>query len=173
MKYQWQQNIKNKAIEYTRQDKKQWFYIGGQVGSGKTHLCTSIVNELMKQGFSARYMLWRDEIVKLKANVMDAQEYNLAIHDWKNVAVLYIDDLFKTKKGKMPTTADIQIAFEIINYRYNNKELLTLFSSEKLINELLDIDEATGSRIFQMAKNYIIEIRPDKRKNIRLNEENQ
>ena len=43
-----------------------------------------------------------------------------------------------------------------------------LFSCERLIQDLLEIDEAIGSRIYQMAKHYTIEIREDKRKNIRL-----
>ena len=86
----------------------------------------------------------------------------------KEVKVLYIDDLFKTERGKSPTQSDIQITFEIINTRYNNKNTITLFSCEKLIQDLLEIDEAIGSRIYQMAKHYTIEIREDKRKNIRL-----
>ncbi len=171
VKNQWQHTIKGKAIEYIQQDRKGWFYIGGQVGVGKTHICTAIVNQLIQQGNTARYMLWRDEIVKLKAIVMDEMLYQRQIQQWKSASVLYVDDLFKSEKGKPPTTADIQIAFEIINYRYNNKELMTLFSSEKLISELLEIDEAIGSRIVQMAKHYIIEIRKDKQKNMRLNQE--
>ncbi|PKM66418.1 MAG: hypothetical protein CVU94_07465 [Firmicutes bacterium HGW-Firmicutes-19] len=168
VKEQWQHYIKNKALEFMIHHDRCWFYIGGQVGVGKTHICTAIVNKLMEQGHPARYMLWRDEIVKLKAITMESADYQQAIMAWKEIKVLYIDDLFKSEKGKPPTQADIQIAFEIINYRYNNKELITLFSSEKLVNEMLDIDEAIGSRIVQMAKYYIIEIHPDKRKNMRL-----
>ena len=168
VKEQWQHYIKSKALEFMINHERSWFYIGGQVGVGKTHICTAIVNRLMEQGHPARYMLWRDEIVRLKAITMESVDYQQAIDQWKNIEVLYIDDLFKTEKGKPPTQADIQIAFEIINHRYNNKDRITLFSSEKLINELLDIDEAIGSRIYQMAKYYTIEIQHDKRKNMRL-----
>ena len=168
VKEQWQHYIKSKALEFMINHERSWFYIGGQVGVGKTHICTAIVNRLMQQGHPARYMLWRDEIVKLKAITMDSTDYQKAIDQWKTIEVLYIDDLFKTEKGKSPTQADIQIAFEIINHRYNNKDKITIISSEKLINELLDIDEAIGSRIYQMAKTNTIEIHHDKRKNMRL-----
>ena len=166
-KEQWQYHIKQKALEYLTNPHQFWFYIGGQVGSGKTHLCTAIVNRLIEQGMEAQYMLWRDEMIKLKSHVME-DEYQHMMNHLKNIKVLYIDDLFKTERGKPPTQSDIQITFEIINHRYNNKHLMTLLSSEKLIQDLLQIDEAIGSRIVQMAKHYTIEIREDKRKNIRL-----
>lgn len=167
-KEQWQYHIKQKALEYVTNPHQSWFFIGGQVGSGKTHICTAVVNRLMEKGFEAHYMLWRDEIVKLKSSVMETEEYQKSMTFLKEVKVLYIDDLFKTERGKSPTQSDIQITFEIINTRYNNKNTITLFSCEKLIQDLLEIDEAIGSRIYQMAKHYTIEIREDKRKNIRL-----
>ena len=48
-KSEWQQAIKNKAIEYIKQDNGDWWYIGGQVGSGKTHICTAIVGRIDKR----------------------------------------------------------------------------------------------------------------------------
>jgi DNA replication protein DnaC len=84
--------------------------------------------------------------------------------------VLYIDDFFKTESGKLPTTAEINIAFEILNFRYNNPDLVTIISSEKGMSELLEIDEATGSRIFERSKDYSISIAKDKNKNYRLKE---
>ena len=45
-------------------------FIGGQVGAGKTHLCTAMVGEFLKRGISAKYMLWRDDALKLKASPM-------------------------------------------------------------------------------------------------------
>ena len=46
--------------------------------------------------------------------------------------------------GKPITQGDINIAFEIINYRYIN-DLITIISSELLLDEIINIDEATGS----------------------------
>ena len=84
----------------------------------------------------------------------------------KRVKVLYIDDLFKTGKGQQPTTGDVNLAFELINARYNDSRLLTVIASERSINEILDIDEGVGSRIYERAKEYYADLRG--RKNWRM-----
>lgn len=170
VKATWQQIIKDTAQHFADDPTGHWFYIGGQVGSGKTHLCTAIVNALMAQGHEAKYLLWRDEIVKLKASAMDLLEYAKRIAPYKSVKVLYIDDLFKSEKGKSPTTSDINIAFEILNARYQDPQKITLFSSEKTIRELMTIDEAIASRIYQMTQGFYLEIKPNPRMNQRLHE---
>ena len=53
----WQRVIKEKALQFVQDKQTHWFFIGGQVGAGKTHICTAIVNELMQQGHEALYML--------------------------------------------------------------------------------------------------------------------
>ena len=150
-------------------DEVKWFYFGGQVGCGKTHICTAIVGELLtKQNKPTLYMQWREDVTNLKANVMNAYEYEGKMKAFKTVDVLYIDDLFKTEKGKTPTTADINIAFEILNCRYNQKDLITVISSEKTAFDLLEIDEAVASRIIENARNFRIDVKNDKTKNFRL-----
>lgn len=166
----WQLYIKEKAFAFVQDKEPHWFFIGGQVGAGKTHICTAIVNELMQQGYEALYMLWRDEIMKLKANVMEGDFYAKTINDFKTTKVLYIDDLFKSERGKPPTMSDINIAFEILNARYNNPDLITILSSEKCLREIMGIDEAIGSRIFQRAGTYVLELNQNKKMNMRLRE---
>ena len=167
-KEDWQKDIKQKALAFLDDNYKKWFYIGGQVASGKTFICTAIVDEFLKRDKQAIYMLWRDEIVQLKANVTDYNEYGGRMDELKNAEVLYIDDFFKTEKGKAPTPADVNIAFELLNYRYNKYDLITIISSEIMIKDLLYIDEAVGSRIYQRAKEYQVNIAPDIKKNYRL-----
>lgn len=172
-KQPWQKQVKDLALAFTNDHSGKWFFAGGQPGCGKTHLCTAIVGELMKQGKAAKYMLWRDEIVKLKAVINDDEAYGDLIRDLKTLDVLYIDDLFKTgkdKDGKVipPTASEIAIAFEILNYRYNNPHLITIISSERLIDDILDIDEAIGSRILQRAKKYSMIINYDRTRNYRI-----
>lgn len=54
------------------------------------------------------------------------------------------------------TESDVNIMFEIINYRYlNNKPII--LSSELIQDRLLDFDEAVGSRIIEMCKGRITE----------------
>ena len=153
----WQREAKRQAENYAR-NPKGWFVALGKVGAGKTHLCTAICGEILKRGVGVKYMLWRDEVVKLKAVVNDDNEYDRLIYPLKTISCLYIDDLFK---GKI-TEADINIAFEIINSRYNDEDKLTIISSEKDIDDLLDIDEAIGSRIYERSKGNYIRVRGDK-----------
>lgn len=163
---EWQKYVKSKATEFVKIG-KGCLFIGGQVGCGKTHICTAIVGQLIKQGNEARYMQWRDDVVKLKQNA-NTEEYNRLIEPFKSVKVLYIDDLFKVKKGEQPTPADVNIAFEILNHRYLNDGYITIISSEKTGKELIEIDEAVGSRIVEMSGDYFINIGHDTKKNYRL-----
>ena len=163
----WQKAIKEAAMEYAK-DPQGWFALLGQSGAGKTHLCTAICREFLLSGKRVSYMLWRDDIVKIKEAAQgtafddEAIELHKLLDKFKTADILYIDDLFKTgkdpKTGLMqkPSAADINYAFEIINYRYNNPSLLTIISSELSEDELLDIDEAIGGRIYERAKAFTI-----------------
>ena len=165
----WHQHMKSLALRFVDDATDgKWFYAGGQIGSGKTHLCTAIVGKFLHSGKAARYMLWRDYAVQIKASVNDAAEYSGLINPLKFVDVLYIDDLFKTGTGKAPTPADVNIAFEILNHRYINRQLITILSSEWGINDLLDIDEAVGSRIFERTREFCLYVERDKSRNWRL-----
>lgn len=170
---QWQKDLKAGAQQFLTDHTGKWFYAGGQVGCGKTHICTAICGAFLKQGIPVRYMLWRDEVVKLKSCVNDSDEYQKLVNAWKTAPVLYVDDFFKTSdeldgSKKRPTQGDLNAAFEILNYRYINQNLVTIISSERSIDDLLNCDEATGSRIYQRTKDYCFYFRPDKQKNYRL-----
>lgn len=142
------------------------FFVGGQSGCGKTHLCTAMTAQLIFRGSGAVYMQWRDDSVKLKQYANDPM-YESMIQRYKSCSVLYIDDLFKTQAGKSPTQADINLFFEIINARYIRQER-TIISSEWTLEQILDFDEACGSRIAELCADYIISISPDRTKNFRL-----
>lgn len=171
---EWQKFIFSKAKEFISSN-NIWFYIGGQSGSGKTHICTAITKEFINQHKPSRYMLWVDESTRLKQYKANSPEkYAELINELKEIEVLYIDDFLKVGKNQEPTTADINIAIEILNYRYNqaraekNKRLITIISSERSIDEILDIDEATGSRILELTKpDYYIFVSEGKEKNYR------
>lgn len=164
----WQVSAKSSAQQFV-ESPKGWFFIGGQVGSGKTHLCTAIVSGLMEKGFNSRYIIWPSEVIRLKANKNNDQEYERLIRPLQETCVLYIDDFFKTEKGKTPTPSDIMTAFEILNYRYNNSDkLITILSSEKDIDDLLEYDRALGSRIYEMSKLFTNIISEDDMRNYRM-----
>ena len=164
----WQKKARDMAAKYVEDHDGTWFYIGGQVGAGKTHLCTGMVGEFLKRGLESYYMLWKDETVKLKAMVTNDERYEKCINALKQVKVLYIDDFLKTEKGRNPTSGDLNIAFELLNYRYINKDLITIISSERGVSELMDIDESVASRIYERAGEYCLIIETDMDKNFRL-----
>ncbi len=171
----WQQTIKAKAQEFASSGGDDWFFIGGQSGAGKTHICTAAAIARLKQGKELRYMEWREEVPKIKASITEAAKYAEMMHELKTVDVLYIDDLFKNGRAPdgniaLPTAADINLAFEIINYRCNQPELITIISSERTLAELVEIDEAVAGRIAQRSKKngYCINLKRDSRKNWRM-----
>lgn len=164
----WQKRVKRKAMQYAESG-DGWFFIGGQVGCGKTHICTAIVSELLKKGTAARYMLWRDEMTKLQAIRFNDQAFEKRMRAWKTVPVLYVDDLFKTNK---PSDFEVNATFEIINARYNRPDLRTIVSSEKQSREITDIDEAIGSRIVERSKGYRLDITRDDNRNQRMRHSN-
>lgn len=149
---QWQKVAKEKAQEFVKEGSGKWFMIAGTPGTGKTHICTAIAGELIKANKEVRYMLWRSEAPHLKALVNERETYEREMRELREVDVLYIDDFFK---GTV-SDADINLAFEILNARYNARRLLTIISSEKTIEEILDIDEAIGSRIYERSKGFCI-----------------
>ena len=143
--------------EKIKDTRKNSILFMGQVGSGKTHLSTAIANSLMKNSIGVVYMPYRDTITKLKQSILDEENYHRELNRYKEAKVLLIDDLFK---GNI-TKSDINIVFELINYRYlKNKPLIV--STEKLLDDLIEIDEAIGSRVVEMSKDYLVEIKGKK-----------
>jgi len=171
----WQQTIKDKAQAFAREESPMWWYIGGAVGSGKTHICTAICRMFLGQNRTVFYSLWTDEITRLKAiRYDDADEYARTMERLKCCEVLYLDDLFKRTPGKYgdggtPSDADVTILYDILNYRYINRKR-TLISSERYLDEITDIDEGIGSRIVEMARGYVVTVGRGTGKNQRMTE---
>lgn len=162
----WQAEMKRRAWDFMENGAGRWFAAMGSVGAGKTHICTAICGELLAAGREVRYMLWRDGSVKLKALVNEPEEYERLIRPLKTVPVLYIDDLFKTQRGRDVSQGDINLAFELLNFRYCDKKLTTIISSEKTIDEIMSIDEAVGSRVYERCKGYYLKLTGDKNRRL-------
>lgn len=167
----WQQTIRDAAAAYAK-NPSGWFFMGGQPGSGKSHLGAAICREFLLQQRAVTYMVWPDDAPIIKGAAKDDPDRReTLVARLKQAEILYIDDLFKpdrdaSNQKQRPTGADIRLAFEILNYRYNNPDLLTIISSEFSTDELLEIDQATGSRIFE--KSEPINIAEDMSRNYRL-----
>lgn len=138
--------VKNYISNFTNNKGKIENSVGfcGQTGSGKTHLAIGISSLLLKKGIGVMYFPYESEIKKLKQMVMD-EKYQEEIEQYKTADVLLIDDLFK----ETWTNADVSIIFEIINYRYFNAKPI-IFTTEKSLMEIIERDEALGSRLLEM-----------------------
>lgn len=144
--------VKTKAKEFTIVP-VECFVIVGRSGSGKTHICTAICNDLMAAGWNLKYMIWRTEAAELKAMITEREEYKRRINQLRNVPVLYIDDFWK---GTV-SDADINLAFTILNDRYNSSGKKTIISTERSMGEIIGIDEAIGGRLAERARGFVLQ----------------
>lgn len=158
-----QRLMRNAALALAKAPAGKWLMLCGQSGAGKTHLCTAAFVRVCKEfGLDGRYLLWNADARELKQNLDDSEAFNRI----KTCELLYIDDLFKDREGAEPSSADIRLAFEILDHRYNNA-LPTIISSEKSFSELVAIDSAIAGRIKQMCGDLLVSIGRDDRKNYR------
>lgn len=157
----WQKKVKTLAIDYATNINDKWFVLLGQSGSGKTMICSAISNKFLNDGLIVNYIQW-DSFIRSYKNKLIINDTKI-FDDIKSVSILYIDDLFKGKISDF----DLEICFELINYRYANN-LKTIISSEFLFTELNDLDSAIAGRIFEKCKGYICEISKDNKNNFRL-----
>lgn len=158
-----QRRVKSLAERYVENGGENWLLLCGQSGSGKTHLCTAVVGELLKRGKAVLYLPYRDELPRIKSYILDNESYRHLMSRWQQYEVLYIDDLFKGTT----TERDKSIIFELIDYRYRNR-LKTIISTEYSINSLLKLEEAITGRIMERCGEWKYEAKKDSGKNYRL-----
>lgn len=132
----------------------------GQPGAGKTHLLTAIANNLItKLHVPVLYFPFVEGFNDLKDD-FDLLEQKL--EKMKQVDVLFVDDLFKPVRGKPRATEwQVEQMYSVINYRYLNHKPI-LISSELTVDELVDVDEALGTRIYQMCQDFTVVIKGDR-----------
>lgn len=166
----WQETIKDAAERYA-ENPSGWLVMCGQSGSGKTHLCTAVCRQRLLSGDVVRYFPWVEKIAEIKGMSLDDSRRADILHGYKTAQILYIDDLFKTGRAAdgscNPTQADVRLAYEIIDYRYRCN-LPTIISTERTPLGLLEIDQATGGRINEMAGKNLFTIDTDMKRNYRL-----
>lgn len=137
-------------------EKQPSLMLMGEVGAGKTHLAIATANKLLSK-YVVKYVLY-EEIRELRFSMQDREYYNTTISNLREVQVLFIDDLFKGLEKNIDIAkakTELDIVYEIINYRYNNKKPI-IVTTELDINRMMQIDKALASRILEMAKGYRI-----------------
>lgn len=143
-------------------DRKNSIALLGQPGVGKTHLLTAIANNFInKLHIPVLYFPFVEGFNDLKDDFGKLEE---KLERMKQIDVLFIDDLFKPANGK-PRSTDWQVeqTYAVINHRYLN-HMPVLISSELTIDDLCDIDEALGTRIYEMCRDYCVVIQGDRKK---------
>lgn len=165
---EWQAKIKAKATEFLNEPVGKWFFIGGQSGAGKTHIAKAISVELiMNKCIAAKYLAWRKEVQKLntKINEADGAEFLDVVY---SAPILFIDDFLKSTNNAAPTQGELNRAIDIILTRYEQRDNITIISSERTIGDILNFDQAMGGRIVERAEGYMLNIPEDIKKNYRL-----
>lgn len=151
------ENAKTTAMNYVkhfserRSDRHNSIMFMGQVGAGKTHLGIAICSALMQKEVPVTYMAYRNDMTMIKQSIGDMENYQKSMERFRSAALLYIDDF---QKGKT-TETDVNVMYEIINYRYMNA-LPLIISTEKSLDDILAFDEAIGSRIIEMCRGCIV-----------------
>jgi DNA replication protein DnaC len=148
----WQKSMKDRAIDYLNHfnDKSpyKWLYIGGQIGSGKTHIESALMRELIQKGFDIAYMQFSEEMPDIERGLISYGDINLKAlsmyERFKTVEILVIDDAFKNYTKQ-------RAFWDIINHRYKDGRLVTIISSQYSYDQLVQItgDESLPSRIFE------------------------
>ncbi|WP_313804798.1 ATP-binding protein [Cytobacillus sp.] len=150
-----------KEFESLRSGRSNSIALLGQPGAGKTHLLTAISNNLINRlNVPVLYFPYVEGFNDLKDDFNKLEE---KLERMKNVDVLFIDDLFKPVKGKPRATEwQVEQTYAVINYRYLNHKPI-LVSSELTVDELVDVDEALGTRIYQMCQDFTVVIQGDRK----------
>lgn len=125
--------------------------ISGRPGTGKTHLGIAAMLKLISNNITCRYVEYNNMIVNLKQSIMDEENHMREMAKYINPRVIFIDDFLKGKS----TEADLNYIYRIINTRYLQQKPV-IISSEKTLEEILDFDEAVGSRIIEMAGDKVV-----------------
>ena len=137
----------------------------GQSGSGKTHLMTAIMDELRSshKRLKQQYFSYIDLILLMREYAKINQVmYRKTLDDFKKLDLLLIDDLFK---GGLEND-DLRIIFDVINTLYMEKVKL-IVTSEFLIDDIRELDEAIAGRLYEMAGENKILIGKDAGRNRR------
>lgn len=154
----WQQDMLRTAKAFLADKNRRWMFVSGQSGCGKTHICTATAVRLLKAGAKTRYMQWTTAARELQASIFNDEAYEQKVNPLKTAKVVYIDDLFKTPGNVPPSDKDFRLAFEILNARYNDPQLITIISTEHSLNALSKMDTALAGRIAERCGQYCVQI---------------
>lgn len=138
----WQQSVLHKLSKWNVKD-KNWILLSGGPGTGKTHLVSAIVNSLLSQGYEVMYARFSEVMDSVRS-----RDYSL-MQACRCVPILFLDDLYK---GNI-TPFELKETADLIDYRGVNK-MITLITTEKSPQELIETDQATTGRIIRNCNDF-------------------
>jgi DNA replication protein DnaC len=169
-----QKTIKTNAVNFVKAiiaKQKVSFFIGGQSGAGKTHICSAMLGELAKHGICVYFFNYINDIATLNRyqyNSTEKDEYENLLSLYKQADILYFDDFMF---GEV-SVSEQKIIFNIINHRYEN-DLPCIISSNKTMNDIRRINAPIYGRLYEMCSKFVININNDETKNFRTGGKNE
>lgn len=132
------------ALRTYASEPRDWLYLYGPPGAGKSHLAAAVANALAREGYALAY----ESVPELLAFVKHGFEDGSADERFdalKVVDVLILDDI----GTENPTPWAKETLFRLVNERVNRMEGLTIFTSNMHADKL---DFRIASRIMQRSK---------------------
>ena len=120
------------AILYEKREKG--LYIYGDLGTGKTYLCTALANSLVKKGKKIAFVKVSNFFNEMKSYFSqdpDMIDRNISI--LKKAEYLFLDDIGSEAVSEFVRD---DILFRVLDYRLENK-LMTIFTSNLSKEELM------------------------------------
>ncbi len=130
-----------------------WLLLRGGYGCGKSHLAAAIVNERLRRGLPALFVVLPDLLDELRATFADdsADSYEDRFEAVREVPLLVLDDL----GAQAPTPWAAEKLYQLLNHRYNNR-LPTVVTTNC---RLEDLDDRIRSRLCHVGLVRAVEIR--------------
>ena len=130
--------------------------IFGPRGTGKTHLMTAVLQELIRAGRKGRYLSPADWLTEIKSTFgksgFDEDTERDLIDEVVRVDVLLLDDLGIGKVGK---EWEMEKIYQLVNGRSGNGTITLITCNQAFPNELAEhVGERVTSRLFEICRIY-------------------
>ena len=128
-----QQELYALLLGILHKKKNKGLYIVGDLGVGKTYLCSALANSLVKKGEKVAYVKVSTFFNEMKSYVTgNSVSLDKMINKLKSVDYLFFDDIGSETVSEFVRD---DILFNILDYRLDNK-LITIFNSNLNLEEL-------------------------------------
>lgn len=119
----------NKALHFA-DNPDGWLVLVGPYGCGKTHLAVSIAKKRIEAGDTVLVQTVPDLLDHLRAafSPQSGQEYSETFDQMRKVDLLVLDDYGAQSDTRWAT----EKLYQLLNYRYNDKKLATVITSNGL-----------------------------------------